>query len=40
MQALQRVLQSGRWDALKGEEVSHFEAEFAAYQGAALTAWR
>ena len=35
VQALQRVLQSGRWDALKGEEVSHFEAEFAAYQGAA-----
>ena len=35
VQALQRVLQSGHWDALKGEEVSHFEAEFAAYQGAA-----
>ena len=35
VQALQRVLQSGRWDALKGEEVSHFEAEFAAFQGAA-----
>ena len=34
VQALQRVLQSGHWDALKGEEVSHFEAEFAAYQGA------
>ena len=35
VQALQRVLQSGHWDALKGVEVSHFEAEFAAYQGAA-----
>ena len=35
VQALQRVLQSGRWDALKGEEVSQFEAEFAAFQGAA-----
>ena len=35
VQALQRVLQSGRWDALKGEEVSRFEAEFAAFQGAA-----
>ena len=35
VQALRRVLQSGRWDALKGEEVSRFEAEFAAYQGAA-----
>lgn len=35
VQALQRVLQSGHWDALKGEEVSLFEAEFAAFQGAA-----
>ncbi len=35
VQALYRVLQSGCWDALKGEEVSHFEAEFATYQGAA-----
>lgn len=35
MDALQRVLQSGRWGAQQGGEVEHFEEEFAAYQGAA-----
>ncbi len=33
--AVQAVVESGRWGALQGTEVQHFEAEFAAYHGAA-----
>lgn len=35
MEALQGVLQSGRWGAQQGGEVQRFEEEFAAYQEAA-----
>src|SRR5439155_939345 len=33
--AVQAVVESGRWGAQQGTEVHRFEAEFAAYQGAA-----
>src|ERR687888_230651 len=35
VEAVQAVVESGRWGAQQGNEVRHFEAEFAAYQQAA-----
>ena len=35
IEAVQAVVESGRWGAQQGPEVRHFEAEFAAYQQAA-----
>ena len=35
VEAVQAVVESGRWGAQQGDEVRHFEAEFAAYQEAA-----
>jgi hypothetical protein len=35
VEAVQAVVESGRWGAQQGGEVRHFEAEFAAYQEAA-----
>src|SRR5262249_30587312 len=35
VEAVRAVVESGRWGAQQGDEVRHFEAEFAAYQEAA-----